>query len=45
MWQWKVLPFGLTSAPSTFERLMETIFHRLQWETLLIYIYDVINYR
>ena len=42
LWQWKVLPFGLTSAPSTFERLMETIFRGLQWETLLVYLDDII---
>ena len=39
---WKVLPFGLTSAPSTFERLMETVMRGLQWETLLIYLDDII---
>ena len=42
LWMWKVLPFGLTSAPSTFERLMETVMRGLQWETLLIYLDDII---
>ena len=42
LWQFKVLPFGLTSAPATFERLMETIFRGLQWKTLLIYLDDII---
>ena len=42
LWQWTVLPFGLTSAPGNFERLMETVFQGLQWETLLIYLDDVI---
>ena len=42
LWQWMVLPFGLTWAPGNFERLMETVFHGLQWETLLIYLDDVI---
>jgi len=31
LWKWKVLPFGLTSAPATFQR-----------KTLLIYLNDVI---
>ena len=41
-YQWKVMPFGLCNAPSTFERLMETIFAGLQWDTLLIYLDDII---
>ena len=36
------MPFGLCNAPSTFERLMENIMSGLQWETLLVYLYDVI---
>ena len=35
MWKWRVLPFGLTSAPATFQRLMETMLHGLHWRTLL----------
>lgn len=42
LWQWKVLPFGLTSAPSTVERLMEKVLRGLHWKTLLIYLDDVV---
>ena len=42
LWEWEVLPFGLTSAPSTFERLMETVLRGLHWKTLLIYLDDII---
>jgi len=37
-----VLPFGLTSAPATFQRLMEQVLSGLHWKTLLIYLDDVI---
>jgi len=40
--KWKVLPFGLTSAPATFQRLMEQVLSGLHWKTLLIYLDDVI---
>jgi hypothetical protein len=42
LWQWKVLPFGLTSAPATFQRLMERVLQGLHWRTLLLYLDDVI---
>ena len=42
LWKWKVLPFGLTSAPATFERLMERVLKGLQWNSLLLYLDDVI---
>ena len=44
LYEWKVLPFGLCNAPSTFERLMESVLSGLHWETLLIYLDDVIVY-
>jgi len=40
--KWKVLPFGSTSAPATFQRLMEQVLSGLHWKTLLIYLDDVI---
>jgi len=42
LWKWKVLSFGLTSAPATFQRLMEQVLSGLHWKTLLIYLDDVI---
>ena len=42
LWKWKVLPFGLTSAPATFQRLMEQVVMRLHWKTLLLYLDDII---
>jgi len=42
LWKWKVLPFVLTSAPATFQRLMEQVLSRPHWKTLLIYLDDII---
>jgi len=42
LWKWKVLPFGLTFAPTTFQRLMEQVLSGLHWKTLLIYLNDII---
>ena len=38
----KVLPFGLTSAPATFQRLMEQVLRGLHWKTALLYLDEVI---
>ena len=42
LFQWKVMPFGLCNAPSTFERLMERVLQGLQWESAVLYLNDVI---
>ena len=44
LWKWRVLPFGLTSASATFERLMEQVLKGLQWKSLLLYLDDIIVY-
>ncbi len=44
LFQFKVMPFGLANAPSTFERLMEETMRGLQWEECLIYLDDIISF-
>jgi hypothetical protein len=39
---WNVMPYGLCNAPSTFERLMETVLRGLQWKQCLVYLDDVV---
>jgi hypothetical protein len=36
------MPFGLSCAGATFERLMEYALAGLQWETCIIYIDDIL---
>ena len=42
LYEFNVLPFGLTNAASTFERCMESVLRGCQWKTCLIYLDDVI---
>ena len=42
LFQFRVMPFGLACAPTTFERLMERALTGLQWQICLVYLEDVI---
>lgn len=45
LYLFKVMPFGLTYSPATFERLIKTELIGLQWERCLVYLFDVIVFR
>jgi len=40
--RWKVMPFGLSFAPSVFQRLMDLVLCGLTYETYLVYLDDII---
>jgi predicted aspartyl protease len=42
LYEFNTLPFGITNAPSTFERCMEMVLQNCQWKTCLIYLDDII---
>lgn len=42
LWKWKVLPFGLTFTPATFQKIMKRVLHGFHWRTLLIYFDDIV---
>ena len=44
LYELKTMPFGLKTAPQTYQRLMELALSGLQWTACLIYLNDVIVY-
>ena len=44
LFRYKVLPFGCTTAPSNFQRLMDLVLCGLTYTTCLVYLDDIIVY-
>lgn len=44
LYEFNVLPFGLTNAPATFQRYMDTVLAGLKWQCLLVYLDDICVY-
>lgn len=44
LYEFKVLPFGLCSAPATFQGMMDTVLTGLKWQTCIVYLDDVVMF-
>ena len=44
LFEFIVMPFGLTAAPATFQRLMDTVLAGLLWRNVMVYLDDIIIY-
>lgn len=42
LFQFKVMPFGLSNAPATFQRMMDVLLAGLKWNSCLVYLDDVV---
>ena len=44
LFEFTVMPFGLRNAPATFQRLMDVVLSGLKWNSVLVYMDDIMVY-